>query len=183
MANIRVAHRYAEALMGAAEEQQNIDRTGEDLKLLQTTIKGSKEFLLFLKSPVITKEKKSGVLGQLFAKKIHSSTMLFLNLLTEKGREDILPSIIDKFFRLRDEKRGIVNVEVKAAVELAKEHDAELQRRFEGYTKKKVRITYSLDRQLKGGFVARIGDTMFDGSIKRQLEILREQFTEGSLQN
>ena len=109
--------------------------------------------------------------------------MLFLNLLTEKGREDILPVIIQEFFHLRDEMLGIVTVEVKAATEFGKEQEAELQKRFEGYSKKKARITYSLDKQLKGGFVARIGDTVFDGSIKRQLELLREQFAEGTVQN
>ena len=183
MANVRVAHRYAEALMGAAEEQKIVERIAEDLKLLQTTIKESKEFLVFLKSPVISKEKKKEVNNELFGKKLHSATMLFMSLLAEKSREDILPVIIQEFFHLRDEMLGIVTVEVKAATELEKEQNVELQKRFEGYSKKKVRITYSLDRQLKGGFVARIGDTVFDGSIKRQLELLRDQFAEGAIQN
>lgn len=183
MANVRVAYRYAEALMGAAEEQEIIDKTADDLKLMQTTVKDSKEFLVFLKSPVIPKEKKITVFSELFGKKVHTSSIVFLNLLAEKGREDLLPAIIEQFFHLRDEMLGIVNVDVKATTELAKEQNVELQKRFEGYSKKKVRITYSLDKQLKGGFVARIGDTVFDGSIKRQLEILREQFIEGTVQN
>ena len=180
MANVRVAKRYAEALMSAAEEKKLTDRTAEDLKLLQTTITTSKEFSVFLKSPVITKEKKAGVFGELFEKKLHSSTMVFLNLLVEKGREDVLPAIIAQFFQLRDELLGIVSVDVKAANEFAKEQNLELEKRLEGYTKKMVRIAYSVDKQLKGGFIARVGDTVFDGSIRRQLEILREQFIQGT---
>jgi F-type H+-transporting ATPase subunit delta len=73
---------------------------------------------------------------------------------------------------------GIVNVHVKAAAELSAQQTAQLEQRFEAYSKKKVRVDVSLDSKLIGGFIARIGDTMFDGSVKRQLELLRKRFAE-----
>ncbi len=76
-----------------------------------------------------------------------------------------------------------MTVEVKAAVELVKAQSAETQKRFEGYTKKTVQISFSLDKQLRGGFIAKVGDTVYDGSVKRQLELLRERFAEGPAQN
>jgi F-type H+-transporting ATPase subunit delta len=50
-------------------------------------------------------------------------------------------------------------------------------------TRKSVRIAFSVDKQLKGGFVARVGDTVFDGSLRRQLELLREHFVEETARN
>ena len=179
MANIRVAQRYAQAIMGLAEERKLVERVAQDFEVLRKTAAESREFLVFLKSPVINKEKKKEINNQLFGKTIHAVSLEFLNFLAEKRREDILQQIIKQFFVLRDERLGIVTVEVKAAVELVKDQNVEIQKRFEGYTKKKVQISFSLDKQLKGGFIAKVGDTVYDGSIKRQLELLRERFAEG----
>ncbi len=179
MANIRVARRYAEALMTGAEERKLLDRVALDLETLERTLRESREFGLFLKSPVVNKEKKRNILQEMFGKKLHEITVGFLQLLADKGREDLLQDILVEFFRLRDEKLGIVSVEIKAAGELSKEQTAQIQKRFEGITRKNVRLAFSIDKQLKGGFLARVGDTVFDGSVKRQLELLRDRFAEG----
>lgn len=183
MANIRVAQRYAQAIMELAEERNLVERVAQDFEVLRKTAATSHEFLVFLRSPVINKDKKKEINGQLFGKTIHALSLEFLNFLAEKGREDILQKIIEQFFVLRNERLGIVTVEVKAAVELVKDQSVEIQKRFERYTKKKIQISFSLDKQLKGGFLARVGDTVYDGSIKRQLELLREQFAEGPAPN
>jgi len=69
-------------------------------------------------------------------------------------------------------------VYVKSAAELSAQQTVQLEQRFEAYSKKKVRVDVTLDPKLIGGFIARIGDTMFDGSVKRQLELLRKKFTD-----
>jgi F-type H+-transporting ATPase subunit delta len=101
-----------------------------------------------------------------------------LQLLAEKGRESSLPEIIETFFLLRDEKLGIMNVHVKTAVEFTRQQKNELEKHFELSSKKKVQVDVQVDPALIGGFVARMGDTLFDGSIKRQLELLRQRFAE-----
>jgi F-type H+-transporting ATPase subunit delta len=183
MISTRVTRRYARALMDLAEEQKQLDRVAADLELLQRTAKESREFLLFLKSPVIKKEKKKEIFSSLFSNQLGELTLSFVSLLIDKGREDILPQIIQQFFALRDERLGIVSVDVKAATELTDEQLNEIRRRFEGITKKNVRIAFSLDKQLKGGFLARVGDTVYDGSVRHQLELLRERFQEGTVHN
>ncbi len=180
MLQIRVAKRYAEALAGLAEEQNKFDRVSEDVEILQRTLMDSRELVVFLKSPVVKKDKKMSILKELFEGQLSSLTMSFLFLLVDKGREDVLPQIIEQFLLLRDEKLGIAAVEVKTAAELSNEQIEHITRRFENITKKKVRASFSLDKQLKGGFVAKVADTMFDGSVKRQLELLRERFAEGT---
>ena len=178
MANLRIANRYAEALFTAADELHILKEVSEDLSVVHRIIKESHEFQLFLKSPVIKKEKKQTVFKATFESSVQPLTIQFLSLLIEKEREDVLPSIIDAFFGLHDEILGIVHVGVKTAAELSQQQTAQLIERFEAYSKKKVLIDQSLDKQLIGGFVARIGDTVFDGSVKQQLEILRKRFAE-----
>jgi F-type H+-transporting ATPase subunit delta len=178
MSNLRTANRYAEALMTTAEELHVLKDVSDDFTVLRRIINESHEFQLFLKSPVLKKEKKQQVFETTFGKAIQSLTLKFLSLLAEKGREDILLNIIEAFFRLQDETLGIVDVHVKAATELSAQQTTQLEQRFEAYSKKKVRVDVSLDPKLIGGFIARVGDTMFDGSVKRQLELLRKRFAE-----
>jgi F-type H+-transporting ATPase subunit delta len=92
--------------------------------------------------------------------------------------------IIEQFRLLVDERMGIVRAEVSSAVALNKQQEKGLVRQLEGYTGKKVQVQYSLDRSLQGGFTARIGDTVFDASIRHQLELLRKKFiADGSVGN
>jgi F-type H+-transporting ATPase subunit delta len=88
-----------------------------------------------------------------------------------------------EFFRLRDERQGLVVLDVRSATEMDENQQKTMVKRFEALTGKKVRAAFRVDRELKGGFVARVGDTVYDGSLLRQLELLRERFAEGVLNN
>jgi len=180
MSNLRIANRYAEAVMMSAEELHVLKNVSDDFTMLRQIINESREFQMFLKSPIIKNEKKQQVFEAAFGANVQPLTLKFLLLLIEKGRVDFLMNIIEAFFSLQDDKLGIVNVNVKSATELSSQQTAQLQERFEAYSKKKVHINTSLNAELIGGFIARIGDTMFDGSVKRQLELLRKKFTEES---
>ena len=137
MSNLRIANRYAEALIGTAEELHVLKKVSDDLTDIQRIIKESHEFQLFLKSPVIKKEKKQQVFEATFGKSVHPLTLQFLSLLTEKERENTLPGIIEAFFRLQDETLGIVKVQVKAASELSTQQTAQLEQRFEAYQRRR----------------------------------------------
>jgi F-type H+-transporting ATPase subunit delta len=178
MANLRIANRYAEALLTTAEELHILKNVSDDLTLIQHIIQESREFQLFLKSPVIKKEKKQEVCKATFGHSVQPLTLRFLSLLIEKEREDAFPGIIEAFFRLQDEMLGIIHISVTSAAELSQQQTTQLQQRFEVYSKKKVFIDVSLDKQLIGGFIARMGDTVFDGSVKQQLKLLRKRFAE-----
>ncbi len=178
MSNSRVANRYAEALMIAAEEAKILNDVGNNLTAIKELINSSNEFKLFLKSPVIKKDKKKEVFKSLFSNKIAPITLQFLLLITEKQREDLLLDIIDCFFKLQDEKLGYISLHVKSAVGLTEQQINEFKNQFEEYSKKKVRIEAEVEKELIGGFVARIGDTMYDASVKRQLQLLKQRLAE-----
>ncbi len=180
MKNARVARRYALALMTMAEETGTVDAITKDLNLLEQVLKDSRELRLLLESPVVPAAKKKSILKDVFGPHVSSSTMVFVNLMTSKNREDILADVAREFHILRDERLGIVTVDVRAAVELSQPQEQSLQQQLERYTGKKVRVKFFLDKAIQGGVVIKIGDTILDASIRRQLEILRERLSAGS---
>ena len=166
------------ALTGEAKKPETI---AGDLLTVQAAVTLSKELRLLLASPVVSKEKKKSVMAEIFGKKIGSVVSQYLVAIIDKGREDILAEVLDQYFLLRDEQLGIVSVDVRSAVKFSTEQEKSLVRQLESYTQKKVRVSFSLDKVLKGGFVAKVGDTTLDGSIRRQLELLRSRLKDGSV--
>jgi F-type H+-transporting ATPase subunit delta len=165
--------------MQAVREAKAIDATAADLDLIDALYQSSREFRILLGSPVVTPQKKMRVFQELFASRVGNTTLAFVNLMTAKQRERLLPEIVEQFRTLRDELYGIITVEVAAAVELSDAQEQQLTRKLEGYTRKRVRMRFSLDKSLKGGLMVKIGDTVLDASVRRQLELLREQLVEG----
>ena len=180
MSNLRVAKRYASALMALTLEAKKPEAMAEDLLTVQAAITSSRELRALLASPVVPKEKKKAVVAEIFGKKIGADVQRYLNSIIEKGREDVLAEALVQYFLLRDEQLGIVSVDVRTAIEFSASQEKSLMKQLEAYTQKKVRVSFSLDKMLKGGFVAKVGDTTLDGSISRQLEILRARLKDGS---
>ncbi|HTY11794.1 MAG TPA: ATP synthase F1 subunit delta [Bacteroidota bacterium] len=180
MSNTRVAKRYASALMALTGEAKKPEAVADDLMTVQTAIKASRELRSLLVSPVISKEKKKAVVAELFNKKIGDVVQQYLASIIEKRREDVLAEVLEQYFLLRDEQLGIVAVDVRTAVKFSGDQEKKLVQQLESFTQKKVRVSFSLDKVLKGGFVARVGDTTLDGSISRQLELLRSRLKNGS---
>jgi F-type H+-transporting ATPase subunit delta len=179
MKNLRVARRYARALMAVAEERKALDRTVADLEIVGALLRGSRELRLFLARPIVSEEKKRAVLRELFRPSLGPLTMEFVDLLVAKKREPELLEIIEQFGELRDEHLGIVNVDVISAVELSPPQVQDLTRNLEQHTRKKVRMRFTVDKAVRGGFLARIGDTVMDASLRHQLDLLRECFAGG----
>jgi F-type H+-transporting ATPase subunit delta len=165
--------------MTAANEQGTIDPTANDLETIGKFLLASKELRILVASPIVSVKKKTEIFNVLFAAYVKQPTLDFLHLMIAKNREALLPDLIEQFNALRDDQLGIVTAEVKAAVELTSPQEKDLQSQLEQYTRKKVRVRFALDKQIKGGLVVKIGDTVLDASIRRQLERLKERFVAG----
>jgi F-type H+-transporting ATPase subunit delta len=181
MKNLRVARRYAAALMSAAEQRGTMQAVSAELEAIGKLLQDSREFSLLVGSPVISAARKISVFRELFESRVGVEVMSFLVLLAEKGREEVLPEIIEQFQSLVRDRLGVVQVEVTSAVDLTDEQEQMLRRRLEAYTKKKVRMTVGLDKEIQGGLLIQIGDTILDGSLQHQLEVLRERFVKGGI--
>lgn len=180
MSEFRAAHRYALALIGTAGEMNVVDEVDRDLRSIDRLIRESREFGLFLRTPLIMTEKKKRVIGDLLRGTVGGLTMKFVVLLASKGREGLLPRIIEEFQHLRDERMGILPVTVRAALSFDPSQEQSLVRRLEEATKKKVRLTFVQDPSLRGGFSVQHRDTVWDASVRHQLELLRRRFVEGN---
>jgi len=179
MKHSRVARRYAVALMAAAEQQKNIEGTAKDLEAIGKILAESRELRLLIASPVVSSTKKRGVFNELFRSRIGRDTLAFINFLTEKSREGVLKDVVEQFKTLHDEKLGIVNVEVRTVVGLNYAQEKELRASLERMLNRKPRLQIVMDKTIKGGLVVRIGDTVLDASVTRQLERMRERFIAG----
>jgi F-type H+-transporting ATPase subunit delta len=169
--------------MELTNEQKKSDAIAEDLLIVKSAIDASRELRNLLKSPIVPKEKKKSALRDIFKKKIGALVMGYMDQIVMKGRENILADILTQYFIQRDEQLGIVRVSVASSIEFSAKQEKDLVKQLETMTKKKVEIVFSLDTSIKGGFVARVGDTVLDGSVKRQLEILKLKLKQGSLNN
>ncbi len=176
----RASKRYAGALLELASELKKVDEVAADMKFIRQSVIHSHELELFLASPVIDRSKKRSVVKAVFEGRIDKMTMDFLYLLIEKGREVLIAGIAVEFGALLDEKMGIVNAALKSPFEIDEKSQRKVVSVLETITGKKVRVSFSLDKRLIGGFLAQIGDTVYDGSVRRQLELLKRQLSDGA---
>lgn len=176
----KVSTRYANSLLSSASEKGNLESVANDMELVYSTICSSGELNRTLSSPIVKPQVKSSIIEELFKARIGKESLEFLKFIIEKSREDLLESILSKFLELRDQKIGIVNVNVKSAVELTDGQKAKMKENFEKVLNKKIRFNFTIDPSVVGGFVAKVGDTVYDASLKHQLEILKKRFLTGS---
>jgi len=181
MSQNRAAYRYALAMIDVAEERKQLDEVTRDIQVLDKLTRESHDFFLFLKSPVVNKEKKKRILKELLQGNISESTFKFVLLLASKGREELLPEITQQFYRLRDARLGIINVTARTAVRFSDTQEKQLVNQLERATKKKIRLQSVIDPLLKGGFTIHYEDTVWDASVRHQLELLRERFVGGTV--
>lgn len=180
MSEYKVSYRYAASLLDTAVEKNMLNDAAGDVELVYTTLKSSRQLETALSSPVIKQNVKLGILTELFGTKVKPETLNFLKFVVEKKRENLLESIAKIFLDLIDIQLGIVNVSVKSAVDFTPVQAENLKNNLEKQLNKKVKLRFSKDQSIIGGFIAQIGDTVFDASLKHQLEILRKQFLKGS---
>lgn len=179
MSNHRVSRRYAQALMDIAAEQKSVDAVAADLSSIGATLAASRELRVLVGSPVVREGKKLAIFKELWESRVGPVTMAFLSLLVTKRREAILAEVIEEYGALRDTAQGVLAADVWTALPMTAEQEAALVKRLESHTQKKIRMQKSTDPAIRGGMVVRIGDTVLDGSVRRQLERLRERFLEG----
>ena len=175
-----IARRYASAIYEEAERQSKTAAVDRDMQLIETSLQGSRELVNFFKSPIIAREKKEEIVSELFAGRIDELTLRFLVLLIEKQREDVFPEIVKAYRELRDRELGIIEADARVAQRLPENEEKSLIAALNEMTGKKVRLRVKEDPNLIGGLVIRVGDTVYDGSVRHQLEVLREQMDTGS---
>jgi F-type H+-transporting ATPase subunit delta len=181
MAETKVSTRYALSLIGIASEKNSLEEVSKDMELVLSAIKSSHELSRMLESPIVKPEKKKSVIVEIFKNKISDDSLNFISFIIEKQRGHLMQSIVEKFLMLKDEKMGIVNVEVKTSYEFTSEQKDKLKAKLEKILKKKARLKFETDNKIVGGFIAKVDDTVYDASIRHQLDLLKKEFLQGGI--
>ena len=177
MQNPRLANRYAKSLLSLAIEKNQLDAVYNDMQYLQAVAKLNREFVVVLKSPVISPEKKETIIAAVTSGKISDLTYLFIRLLIRKGREMNLPDITTAFIEQYKEHRQIYSVKLTTATPVSEELKQSIVSQIKSQTAlKNIELTAEVDDKLIGGFVLQIGDKEVDASIAYDLNIIRKQF-------
>ena len=173
-----VARRYAQALTEEAQKAGSLDAADADVALVTQTLDGSRDLRLALTSPVVSHEKKGAILDRLFGGQVSDLALRFLHLLVQNERDGQIPEILDAYRALRDERTGTVEALVRSAKPLDHAEIDRLKRALEARSGRTVRMRYEIDPALIGGLVVRVGDVVYDRSVRHQLESLRDQLTD-----
>lgn len=176
-----VAKRYAKALVEAAAAGGELLEVGEELQVLASFLKDNPEIQAFFGNPSIRLSEKRALLGQVLERSgVSPLTADFLQLVLEKGRLSQLEIICRLYRDLVDERLGRVRATVTTASPLSEDAQESLTKRLSDIMKKEVYLVLRQDPSLLGGMVTQLGDSIvFDGSLKRQLERLKEQLIKG----
>lgn len=165
---------YANALADIALAQDAAEAAAKQLDNFGATYAQSTELRTFLASPAVTVEAKHGVIEKVIAQ-LGASKIIrnFLFVIADHRRTQLLPEIIETFQQVIRERQGVAEAEISSAVELSAAQKKEMAATLARLIGKKVETKYSLDPALLGGAVVRIGDTIYDGSLRGRLNQMR----------
>lgn len=171
-----LADHYADALADVAIQQNSVAQVRRELADFLGLVRESPDLALILDSPAVQRANKRAVVEALVKQMGASRTLRnFLWVVVDRGRTRLLLEIQEAFDRRLDERQGIVRAEVSSAHELAEKEKAELRGALERLTGRRVEAAYRLDPALLAGTVVRVGSTIYDGSVRTQLEKMRER--------
>lgn len=169
---------YANALADIALAQGAGDAALHQLNDFREAYAESSELRNFLASPAVDREAKHGVIEKLVAR-LGASRIIrnFLFVIADHGRMHILPEIFESFQEVVRDRQGIAEAEISSAFELSAAQKAEFAFTLERMTGQRIEAKYSLDPSLLGGAVVRIGDAIYDGSVRNRLNEMRSKLT------
>lgn len=171
-----VTNTYARAFADAVfSSHLDPGKTLSEARVMVELAAGSKELREVWKTPAIRADQKRAVLDALVAREgISRPVRNFLAVLIDHRRTNFLAPIVDQFEMELNQRMGFAEADITSAHELNDPERRTLEGQVEKLTGKKVRARYSRDASLLGGAVIRIGSTIYDGSVKGQLERIRQ---------
>ena len=173
-----IARRYATALADVAIERGEAEAIRQELKAWEQMLESSEQLREVFANPTISYDQKRRVLNELINRtKVLSTTANFFQLLLKNQRLTELSEINRRLEQVLDERAGVVAAKVVTARPVSPDTQQQIHTKLKGLTGKNIRVEFQTDNNIIGGLVTRIGSTVYDGSIRTQLEILSTQLT------
>lgn len=173
----RVAIRYARSLFDLAKEQSALEGVYSDMDFFVKTCKENRKLEILLKSPLIPGDKKKKILDLIFEDKFHSLSMLIIDIIIRKKRENILSEIAQAFIELFNEEKGIITATLITAKPFSESMIKEITHTLSHQTGSQIKIEEKTDMELVGGFIINIDNTQYDASVRGSLRKLKRELT------
>jgi len=170
-----VVQGYARALFAVADAEGELDRVEDQLYRFGKAVEAQPTLREALTDPGLPPERKIAVIREILEHKASRHAIALLSFLIEGGKTRDLPKIIEALAEVVAEQRRQAVAEVRSAVPLDEQRRKKLADALEKATGKEIQLKAIVDPSVMGGVVARVGDQVFDGSVKRKLEMAREQ--------
>ena len=174
-----IAEVYARALFEAANEAGALDRVHDELGQFADALDEDRNLQMFLFSPYFSSEEKKDGIGRIVSD-ADERTVNFLELLAERHRMPAIFRVRRDFDALWAEENKLLPVSVTSAVELDDELVSDIGKRIEEQAGRRVELSSSVDPDLLGGLVVRVGNMVLDASLRNRLERLRKQVTKAA---
>jgi F-type H+-transporting ATPase subunit delta len=166
---------YARALFAVAEAEGDLDRVEDELYRFAKSVEAEPGLRQALTDPQLPAERKRALVTELLGRRANPHTVNLLGFLVESGRGRDLQRIVEKLAELAAERRELAFAEVRTAIPLDAERRERLTAALSRATGRTVELRVLVDPGVIGGAVARVGDEVIDGSIRRRLQLAREQ--------
>jgi F-type H+-transporting ATPase subunit delta len=166
---------YARAALEVARTEGMLGEVEDDLFRFARVFEGTDDLRMALTDPSLPAERRMAVVEELMGGKALNVSAALASFIVGIGRATDLPAIVDRFVELAAQEREHEVAEVRSAVALNDDQRDRLARALSEATGKQVEVKVIVDESVLGGLVARIGDTVIDGTVRHRLEQLKEQ--------
>ena len=171
---------YAEALFIAAEDRSAVEDTLESLQALVAMMHSHPEFSHFLTAPMIDVARKKDAVIKALQGNVDQLVLDFLCLLIDKDREAALEGVMHQFRELADTAAGRLRVKATTSHMLTDQQRSALLETLQQKLRRDCTLEADVEPDLIGGLVLRIGDKLYDGSVRRQLQRVGDQLMRSS---
>lgn len=169
-----VAREYAEALFLIACEENAEKEIGDSLTSICKIFDGSPEYKELLSSPAVPVVERAAVIDEAFRGSMPEHTVSFLQLLSEKGRMELIDECAEEYRKLAENRRARTEATVISAVPLTETETAALKAKLEEMSGKTVTLTLRVDADIMGGVIVEYDGKVMDGSVRTRLRELKE---------
>jgi len=185
MLNPRLAARYAKSLIDLSVERNCLEDSLKDMRVLHQFCTQSYDFVVMLRSPVISSDKKLKVITLLLEGwNISEMTHLFIKLLVTKGRESALPEIATAFEAQYNELKNIRTVRITTALPVSAEFAGHLEEKIAAFLPgSTLALETVVDESIIGGFVIESQDKLFDASVRKSLNDFKSRIIDTSYES
>lgn len=173
-----IANRYARALAEVSFKLGQHEAVERELEQFGQLLDGNRELSAFYEDPAVGAARKKAATSQLLARLGFCKTAdNFIHVLVERNRMGHFNEVLQAFRQAIRDRLGIVEVGVTTSTEISQALREQLSRAMEQASGKRVQLRFRIDPQILGGVIARVGDTIYDGSVRQQLQQMKERLS------